>query len=143
VTAALSLRCFARDLADANSSSPQIQTDSLPPKASVIPSARGLRISLSFLVQPFVVADVFIAATETTWFRLGSQSCVDDAHLCADLRILIYLPGKRCQLNRSRSAATTRTEWSHGPFRRRAQSHATTLPPSNGATYRFSAPQKA
>jgi hypothetical protein len=28
--------------------------------------------------------DVFIAATETTWFRLGSQSCVDDAHLGAD-----------------------------------------------------------
>jgi hypothetical protein len=43
----------------------------------------------------------------------------------------------------SRRTASTRTEWNHGPSRRRAQSHATTLPPSSGATCRFSAPRKA
>src|SRR5271168_3328158 len=43
---------------------------------------------------------------------------------------------------RFRRAAITRTEWSHGPCRRRAQSHATTLPPSSDAICRSSAPQK-
>src|SRR5260370_4791308 len=31
-------------------------------------------------------------------------------------------------------AASTRTEWNHGPYRRHGRSHATTLPPSSGAT---------
>src|SRR6202167_525289 len=43
---------------------------------------------------------------------------------------------------RFRRAAITRTEWSHGPCRRRAQSHATTLPPSSDAICRSSAPLK-
>jgi hypothetical protein len=38
--------------------------------------------------------------------------------------------------------ATSRTEWSHGPCRRRVQSHAATRPPSNDAICRPSAPQK-
>ncbi len=41
-----------------------------------------------------------------------------------------------------RHAASTRAEWNHG-LQRRGQSHATTLPPSNGATCRSSAPWKA
>src|SRR5258705_7349179 len=34
-----------------------------------------------------------------------------------------------------RRAASTGTEWNHGPYRRRGQSHVTTLRPSNGATW--------
>src|ERR1700751_4686129 len=36
----------------------------------------------------------------------------------------------------SRRAASTGTEWNNGPYRRHAQSHATTRPPSSGATCR-------
>jgi hypothetical protein len=43
----------------------------------------------------------------------------------------------------SRRAASTRTGWNHGPYQRRDQSHATTLPPSNGPTCRSAAPWKA
>jgi hypothetical protein len=43
---------------------------------------------------------------------------------------------------RSRRAALTETGSSHDPCRRRAQSHATTRPPSNAAISRPSAPQK-
>jgi hypothetical protein len=43
----------------------------------------------------------------------------------------------------SRRAAITRSESSHGPCRGLAQSHATTLPPSNDAKCPSSAPQKA
>jgi hypothetical protein len=43
----------------------------------------------------------------------------------------------------SRRAATTRNGSSHGPCRKHGRSHVTTLPPSNGARYPSSAPQKA
>jgi hypothetical protein len=43
----------------------------------------------------------------------------------------------------SRRAASARTEWNYGPYRRRGQSHVTTLPLSSGATCRSSAPWKA
>src|SRR5258705_10206815 len=42
-----------------------------------------------------------------------------------------------------RRAASTRTEWNHGPYRRHGRSHGTTLPPSSGATCRSAAPWKA
>ena len=42
-----------------------------------------------------------------------------------------------------RRAASTRTGWNHGPYQRRGQSHATTRPPSNGATCRSAVPWKA
>src|ERR1035437_611429 len=40
-------------------------------------------------------------------------------------------------------AASTGTEWNHGPYRRHGQCHATTRPPSNGATCPSVAPWKA
>jgi hypothetical protein len=40
-------------------------------------------------------------------------------------------------------AASTGTEWNHAPYRRHAQCHAATRPPSNGATCRSAAPWKA
>ena len=66
MTAVLSLRCSARDLADAIgafTTRTQVHRRSRQTpyrrKASVIPSARSLRISFQFHVQPFVVARRF------------------------------------------------------------------------------------
>ena len=49
-------------------------------------------------------------------------------------------PGPPEQTHRD---ATPDNEWTNAPCRRRARSHATTVPPSNDATCRSSAPPKA
>src|ERR1700733_8451370 len=43
----------------------------------------------------------------------------------------------------SHRAAIKNHEWSYAAWQRRAQSYATTLPPSSGATPRSAAPQRA
>src|SRR5580704_9290466 len=47
------------------------------------------------------------------------------------------------QQERSRRVASTGTEWNYAPYRRHAQSHATTRQPSTGATCRSVAQWKA